>query len=181
MNLIVDSPIWLVVILLVALFAAAVEDAARLRISNITCLAVLLSALVAMGLQGFPLALWQNAVVFLAILAVGTMLFAAGKMGGGDIKLLACLGLWMNFSAAVWLIAATLIAGGLLAFGFIAARMLRNRGAEERRRARSRGIPYGLAIAGGACLVFAGQLGLLHSKPARPDPYAIPTDLKIGS
>ena len=181
MNLIVDSPAWLVVILLAALLAAAVEDAARLRISNITCLAVLLSALVAMGLQGFPLSLWQNGVVFLAILVVGTPLFAAGKMGGGDIKLLACLGLWMNFSAAVWLLAATLIAGGLLAFGFITVRLLRRRDGEERRRARSRGIPYGLAIAAGACLVFAGQLGFLHGKPDRPDPYSIPTDLKIGS
>jgi prepilin peptidase CpaA len=180
-NLVVDSPIWLVVILLLAVAAAAIEDAARLRISNIICLVVLVTALVAMGFQGFPIALWQNAVVFVAILALGTPLFAAGKMGGGDIKLLACLGLWMNFSAAVWLIAATLIAGGLLAFGFIAVRMALKGGREDRRKARSRRIPYGLAIAAGACLVFAGQLGLLHSKPARPDAYSIPADLKVGS
>lgn len=162
MNLVAAAPIWLMVFLLAALAAAAVEDSARLRISNLTCLAVLLSALVAMALDGFPLALWQNALVFIAILAVGTPIFAAGHMGGGDIKLLACIGLWMTISAAVWLLAATLIAGGLLAIVFIAVRVLLGRQREELRTARSRRIPYGLAIVAGACLVFAGQLGLLH-------------------
>src|SRR3982751_31155 len=111
MNLISHSPTWLIVILIALIAAAAVEDAVRLRISNVTCLGVLLAAIVAMALQGFPLALWENAVVFVAILAIGTPLFAFGKMGGGDIKLLACLGLWMSFGAAIWFVASTLIAG----------------------------------------------------------------------
>lgn len=173
MNLIAHSPTWLAAILIALIAAAAVEDAVRLRISNITCLGVLLAALVAMVVQGFPLALWQNAVVSVAILAIGTPVFAAGKMGGGDIKLLACLGLWMNFGAAVWFIASTLIAGGVLALGFIGARVLIGHGVENGRSARNRRIPYGLAIATGACLVFAGQLGLMKPKPARPDPFAV--------
>jgi len=170
-NLIVGSPTWLVIILIAAIAAAAIEDAVRLRISNITCAVVLMAALVPMAFHGFPLALWQNLVVFVAILAIGTAIFAAGKMGGGDVKLLACIGLWMNLSAAAWLVASTLIAGGLLAIAFIATRPLRRD--SVRGRPASKNIPYGLAIAAGACLVFAGQLGLMASRPAAPDPYAI--------
>lgn len=166
MNLIVDSPTWLVAILLIAVLAAAAEDAWRLRISNITCAVVLVTAIVAMALHGFPLALWQNAVVFVVVLALGTPLFASGQMGGGDVKLLACLALWMNFTAAIWLVASTLIAGGILAIGFIATRPFRRAKDGRSGRTVSRNIPYGIAIAAGACLVFAGQLGLLQQKPA---------------
>lgn len=180
MNLAVDSPIWLVAILLIAVIAAAVEDAIRLRISNITCAVVLVTAIVAMGMHGFPLVLWQNVVVFVLVLVIGTALFAAGQMGGGDIKLLACLGLWMNFEAAVWLVASTLIAGGVLALGFIATRPLRARKDEKLGRAASRNIPYGLAIAAGAALVFAGQLGLIQSKH-RPVSYTINPAAKVRS
>jgi len=165
MNLIVDSPTWLVAILVAAVLAAAAEDAWRLRISNITCAVVLVSAIIAMALQGFPLSLWQNALVFVAVLALGTPLFAAGQMGGGDIKLLACLGLWVNLTAAVWLLASTLIAGGLLALGYIATRPFRRQRDPKTGRALSKNIPYGLAIAAGACVVFAGQLGLMQPKP----------------
>jgi prepilin peptidase CpaA len=141
---------------------------------------VLAAAIVAMGLQGFPLSLWQNVVVFIAVLAVGTAIFATGQMGGGDVKLLACLGLWMSFSAAVWLLASTLIAGGVLALAFIASRPFRKRPAESRRTA-SKNIPYGLAIAAGACLVFSGQLGLMTPKRPAPNPYAITPYLKHAS
>lgn len=173
MNLAADSPAWLIVVLLLAVAAAAIEDAVRLRISNLACLAVLLAALVAMALHGFPLALWQNAVVFVAILAIGTPLFAAGKMGGGDIKLLACLGLWMNIAAASWLLASTFIAGGIIALAFIAFRTLRGQERGSGRRARTGRIPYGLAIAAGAGMIFAGQLGLMKPKPQRPAPYTL--------
>lgn len=166
MNLIVDSPSWLVGILLVAIIAAAAEDAWRLRISNIPCAVVLVTAIIAMGLHGFPFVLWQNVVVFIAVLALGTPLFASGQMGGGDIKLLACLGSWVNFVAAVWLVASTLIAGGVLALCFIATRPLRRKRDPKTGRAPSKNIPYGLAIAAGACFVFAGQLGLMHQSRA---------------
>jgi len=174
MNLIPNSPTWLVLLLSAALAAAAIEDFIRLKISNITCLAVLVTALIAMGLNGFPLALWQNAAVFLVLLAAGTPLFAAGKMGGGDVKLLACLGLWVNINAGVWLVASALIAGGILAVIYITVRLARVRAGKKY---QSKGIPYGIAIAAGASLIFAGQFGLLTPKPQRHNPLAIPTDL----
>ena len=166
MNLILGTPIWLVAILFAALAAAAVEDFVRLRISNVTCLAVLVTALIAMGLHGLRPALWQNAVVFLALLAAGYVLFAAKQMGGGDVKLLACVGLWMDISDGVWLLVATLIAGGVVALLYLASRLLPSR--RPREGIKSRQIPYGLAIVAGSTLIFAGQMGYLKSKPERP-------------
>ncbi len=168
MNLVPVAPLWLLSVLIVAMAAAAIEDSIRLRISNITCLAVFISALVVMGLQGFPLELWQNAVVCVVLLAVGTPLFAAGKMGGGDVKLLAALGLWVNFSAVLSLIAAVFIAGGILALGFLASRLFR-----KSEGIKSRQIPYGIAIVAGAALVFAGQMGLMKAKPDLPPKFAV--------
>ncbi|MFL6752863.1 MAG: prepilin peptidase [Sphingomicrobium sp.] len=171
MNLISDSPIWLVAILFAALAAAAIEDFIRLRISNLTCLAVLVSALIAMGLHGFPLELWENVLVFLVLLGGGTLLFASGKIGGGDVKLLACLGLWVDISAAVWLLATALMAGGILALIYLAvrARRLTRAGAKY----KSKGIPYGMAIAAGAGVIFAGQMGLLKPKSEKPNALVI--------
>ena len=166
MNLVPVAPLWLLAVLIAALAAAAIEDSIRLRISNITCVAVFIGALVAMALQGFPFALWQNAVVCVGLLVVGTPLFAAGKMGGGDVKLFAAVGLWVNFSAVVSLIAAVFIAGGIVALGFLASRLLPSR--RNREGIKSRQIPYGLAIVAGAALVFAGQMGLLKAKPLPP-------------
>jgi len=171
MNLVPLAPLWLLGVLIAAMAAAALEDAIRLRISNITSLAVLISALVAMGLQGFAFELWQNAVVCLVLLAVGTPLFAAGKMGGGDVKLFAALGLWVNFSGAISLIAAVFIAGGILALGFLASRLLPSR--RERAGIKSRQIPYGIAIVAGAALVFAGQMGLMKAKPHLPPKFVV--------
>jgi prepilin peptidase CpaA len=168
MNLVPEAPGWLLALIFAALAAAAIEDFLRLKISNITCLVILAAALIAMGLQGFPLDLWQNAVVFAVVLALGTMLFAAGKIGGGDVKLFACLGLFVSLSAAVWLVATTLLAGGALALIYLATWRLRGVN-----RKTSKGIPYGLAIVAGASIVFASQLGVLKAKPDRPNPFAI--------
>src|SRR5574338_1026317 len=106
MNLITVAPTWLGILLAAALVAAAAEDLVRLRISNITVLVVLAGAIAAMAFGRFPGALWENAVVFAGILAVGTFAFARNWLGGGDVKLLAATGLWVGFAAAPWLLAA---------------------------------------------------------------------------
>jgi prepilin peptidase CpaA len=164
MNLVPGAPTWLLALLFAAMAAAALEDFIRLRISNITCAVVFVAALVAMGLQGFSLDLWQNALVFGVILLCGFLLFAADKIGGGDVKLFAGLGLWVNISAGIWLVSFSLLAGGVLAMIYIVVRQLRG-------GAKSKGIPYGLAIVAGASIVFAGQLGLMKAKPA--DVFAV--------
>ena len=163
MNLIIGSPWWLVALLALALAAAAVEDALRLRISNLTCAAVFAGAVAAMAVHGFSSDLWQNALVCLAILAVGTMAFAAGWLGGGDIKLLAAIGLWIDLRAATGLITAVFIAGGLVALVYLVVRqVVPSRRAIDSRHSR---IPYGLAIVAGAAFVFTIQLSDRRTDP----------------
>jgi len=163
MNLVVGAPTWLVVILGIALIAAAVEDALRLRISNLTCAAVLVTALVAMVLHGFPLALWQNAVVCIAILAIGMPVFSAGWLGGGDVKLLAAIGLWLDLRAATGLIVAVFMLGGLIALAFIIGRRVVRR--ENRARKHDAKLPYGLAIVAGAFFILGTQATHKASNP----------------
>jgi prepilin peptidase CpaA len=172
MNLVPGSPGWLVALLFVAIVAAAIEDFLRLKISNLTCLAVFVTAIIAMILHGFSPDLWQNAAVFAALLGAGFLLFALGKMGGGDVKFLACLGLWVDINDGVWLLATSLIAGGILAAIYIIVRW--GRATRDGKKYKSKGIPYGIAIAAGAALVFAGEYGLLKSKPQPVNPLSVP-------
>lgn len=164
MNVITGAPLWLLAVLIAALLAGAIEDALRLRISNITSLVVVGAAICAAVLQGPSVSLWQNAVVFGAILALGTGAFAAGWLGGGDVKFLAALGLWVDLIGGVWLIALVFIAGGVLGAAYIASRPYR--------RNKKQRLPYGIAIAIGALAVIAMSRGWLqhHASPLPPIP-----------
>ena len=160
MNLAVEAPQWLALTLVVLLLAAAAEDAVRLRISNITVLLVIVAAVIAAVVVGSALTLWQNLAVFVALLAVGTPMFAAGKLGGGDVKLLAAVGLWFDLKGALWMLLDVVLAGGVLAILIIALRSL---GWSEKIRRRvvllrpGGGIPYGVAIAAGALIAMGLQ------------------------
>ena len=160
MNLAVEAPQWVALLLTVLLLAAAAEDSVRLRISNVAVLLVIVTALIAAFLVGPKLALWQNVAVFAALLAVGTLMFAAGKLGGGDVKLLAAVGLWFDLKGALWMLLDVVLAGGVLAIMIIALRSL---GWSEKMRRRAvilrpdGGIPYGVAIAAGALIAMALQ------------------------
>lgn len=154
MNLIASAPVWLLVLLGCAMVAAAAEDATRYRISNLTSLVVLASAVGAALLEGVSAPIWQNAVVFCAILILGTAAFAAGLLGGGDVKLFAATGLWVDFRTALWLIALIFLAGGIVAIAYLASRAFRNTA-----RMKDRRIPYGIAIALGSLAL----IGLVHA------------------
>ena len=160
MNLAVEAPQWLALLFAVLLLAAAVEDAVRLRISNITVLLVIVAAVIAAFVVGPDLALWQNLAVFAALLAVGTPMFAAGKLGGGDVKLLAAVGLWFDLKGALWMLLDVVLAGGVLAILIIALRSLSWSEKIRRRVVLLRpggGIPYGVAIAAGALIAMGLQ------------------------
>lgn len=152
MSLAAGAPQWLVLLLVGLLLIAAIEDAIRLRISNLTCLAILVAGIVAMLLAGPERAMWQNVVVFLGLLIAGTPLFAANKMGGGDIKLLAATGFWFDLQGALMMLVAVLIAGGMLAIFLIGLRRFKgsSQGKQKSSVGKPRGvIPYGVAISAG--------------------------------
>lgn len=167
MNLLATAPWWLAALLVVCLAAAAIEDARRLRISNLTSAAVAAGALVAMAVAGLSLDLWQNVVMFAALLVLGTVAFGAGLMGGGDVKLFAALGLWVDLRGGLGLITAVFLAGGVIALAYVLARKLRRSG---RAKGPAPGIPYGIAIAAGAAILMGLQRPELQSsdEPALP-------------
>ena len=145
---------WLCLALLCALLVvAAVGDARSYIISNrlngaIALLAIpwwLTAANLAWPMLGMQAALAVG--VFVVLLG----LFAAGVMGGGDVKLLAALALWLPpvpFAEMFMIIA---IFGGLLTAGFVVAHRLRRREGQPE-------IPYGIAISAGALLCFGEPL-----------------------
>ncbi len=158
MKLAAEAPMWLALIFALLLMAAAVEDAVRLRISNVICILILGAAFVAIAVTGPESALWQNVVVFGALLGIGTVLFASGKLGGGDVKLLAAAGLWFDIRSGVVMLTTVLIAGGVLALVVLALRMFKwSDGAIARVRLLKPkgGIPYGVAIATGVLMATA--------------------------
>jgi prepilin peptidase CpaA len=169
-----DAPLWCIAILSLLLVAAAVEDSIRLRIANRTNGAILVLGVATIAVMGPVVAVWQNVAVLVALLALGTMAFAAGKLGGGDVKLLAASGLWFPLMPALQMVLAVLLAGGLLALAILAARALRRRDEPSRILFLNRGsgIPYGVAIAIGVLAAIALQRGDLREKAS--DPFAMP-------
>lgn len=155
MNLAVLAPAWLAALFALLLVAAAVQDAARMRISNLIVAGVLLAAIVAAAVVGPQLQLWRNVAVFAVLLGLGIPLFASGKLGGGDVKLLAATGLWFDFSGALRMLLAVFLCGGLLAIFTLSIRLFdwseAARGRVVMLRAGA-GIPYAVAIGTGALL-----------------------------
>lgn len=85
------------------------------------------------------------------------MLFAAGKVGGGDVKLLAAVGLWMDLERAMILLVAVFMSGGLIALAVLIPQMVRRRTDLTIARGRAKGVPYAVAIALGAFIVIGLQ------------------------
>jgi prepilin peptidase CpaA len=156
MNLLASAPDWLTATFLILLLIAAIEDGWRMKISNVTSGAIALGAFGALLLVGPSIGFWQNLVLFMAVLMVGTVMFGRGWMGGGDIKLLAASALWFDLSSGWKLMVAIAIAGGLETFVVFGLRRLpwpeaiRERAFLLRKR---EAIPYGIAIACGVALM----------------------------
>ena len=93
----------------------------------------------ASGLGLWPDVAWQ---IGLAILVFGlfTIPFFLGAMGGGDVKMLGALALWIPAGALLPLIVIMSLAGGVLTL----AMLIRQRLARSERQLE---VPYGVAIA----------------------------------
>ena len=141
---------WILLGLLALLLVAASWGDLRTRtISNGLNLAVALLAVPFWWASG--LALWPDvalqigvaALVFAAFAGV----FALGAMGGGDVKLLGAVALWLPWPAVLTLLVIMSLAGGALTL----AMLIRKRLARSEARLE---IPYGVAIAfGGLWLI----------------------------
>ena len=131
------------------LLAAAVLDLRSRTIPNGLNLAIALLAIPywwAIGLALWPdiaLQVGVAALVFAAFAGV----FALGAMGGGDVKLVAAVALWLPWQGVIVLLVLMSLAGGALTLGMVAQQRIS-------RRESPLEIPYGVAIAfGGLWLI----------------------------
>jgi prepilin peptidase CpaA len=128
--------------LAIALLWAAVTDLRSRTIANWLNAAIALGAPLfwwASGLALWPDVAMQVGVAFAAF-ALLAALFALGAMGGGDVKLLTALALWVQPALFLQLLILMALLGGLLTVVMGAWHIARHR--RERLA-----IPYGLAIA----------------------------------
>lgn len=152
-----------------ALIAAAVYDAATLTIPNWISLALIALFPLAAVASGIG---WASAGIHVAVgvgaLAVGVALFAAGVIGGGDAKLFAAVALYVGAAWFANFLIAMAFAGGALALGVAALRMVPKYGIALPPRlghlvSGKAGIPYGVAIAAGGLFVLpTTQIFLSH-------------------
>ena len=128
--------------LAIALLIAAFTDLRSRQIGNWLTAAIALGAPLfwwASGLALWPDIAWQLGIA-LAAFAVLAGLFALRAMGGGDVKLLTALALWIEPAWFLKLLVVMALLGGVLTIVLAAWHMLRGR---KDRLA----VPYGVAIA----------------------------------
>lgn len=136
--------------LAIALLVAAFTDIRRRQIDN------WLNAAVALGAPLFwwatGLGLWPGVALQLGIAAITFFalagLFALRAMGGGDVKLLTALALWMPALLFLKLLVIMALAGGVLTIVFSMWHI-------TRRRKDQLKIPYGIAIASAGLWIIA--------------------------
>jgi prepilin peptidase CpaA len=138
----------------VILILAALDDVRRLHISNIFPIALMIAFGFQIVVEGVQPDLWQHAVSFAAVLAVGALLFAKGMIGGGDAKLLASTALWFNLSGLAVLLPAITMLGGFIAVLLVMLRWMTparaTPGANWAALKRRGPIPYAVPIGIGA-------------------------------
>jgi prepilin peptidase CpaA len=134
---------WTLLALLAALLvAAAICDLKKREIPHIVVIAVALLAIpfwFASGLELWPDIAVQIGVAAL-ILAVFAGMWVFGWMGGGDVKLLTALALWLPWQAVIMMLVIMSLAGVVVTLATMIWSRLRHPQANPE-------IPYGVAIA----------------------------------
>jgi prepilin peptidase CpaA len=143
----------LLIALAIALLYASFTDIRSRTIGNKLNLAIAAAAPLywwASGMALWPDMAWQlGFAVIIAAILIG--IFALGLLGGGDIKLLGALALWLTPLMFLQLLVIMAVAGGALAVGFVLRRIVLKPKTPGK-------LPYGVAITFGALWVLFPQL-----------------------
>jgi len=133
---------FLVVLLACGLAAAAVFDWRSRTIPNWLNAGFALAAIPFWWASG--LSLWPGVAlhvgVALAVFAAFAIAFQLGMMGGGDVKMLAAVALWLPPLAVLQLLVIMSLSGGVLTAAMLIGHKLRKAAGQPE-------IPYGMAIA----------------------------------
>ena len=139
-------------VLAIALLFAAFTDLRRRQIDNWLNAGIALGAPLfwyASGLSLWPGVAWQIGIAVASFIVLAG-LFAIRAMGGGDVKLLTALALWIQPAWFLKLLIMMALVGGLLTIVCGAWHIAR--------RQRDRlAVPYGVAIATAGLWVLASQ------------------------
>lgn len=146
----------LLVALAIAVTYAAVSDIRSRTIANWLNAGIALLAPVFWWASG--MALWPDIALQLGVAVVVFAclcgLFAVGGMGGGDVKLITALALWIEPLVFLQFLLVMVIAGALLSIIVGIIQLIRGR--KERLS-----VPYGVAIAVGALWVLYPKLAAI--------------------
>lgn len=137
-----NSSVALAVCLGALLVSAGLEDVRQRTIANWKNVAVALMAPAwwwSIGLSPWPDMAWQLGVA-VAVFALFCGAFAMGMMGGGDVKLIGALALWLPLGPLLSMLMVMAIAGGAVTL----LMMIEHR---IRRGESPLEVPYGVAIA----------------------------------
>lgn len=145
------------------MIVAAWSDAIDYTIPNrlVVSLVVLYPAFVMTSAHDID---WLMALaVSTGILALGLFLYGTGKMGAGDVKLIAATALWAGTEHTFAFIILTAIAGGVLSlmllvrlnYGWVVGRPSTSQTTKQ--------VPYGIAIATGGLIVAAKLIINAHA------------------
>ena len=148
--------------LAIGLLTAAFTDLRRRQIDNWLNVGIALIAPAfwwASGLTLWPGVAYQLGLALVAFVLLAG-LFAMRVMGGGDVKLLTALALWIQPDHFLWLLLVMSVLGGVLTIVFGAWHV-------ARRQTGRIAIPYGVAICAAGLLTLADKsLPALQGLPA---------------
>lgn len=140
---------------------AAASDLVTMTIPNRLSLALIVAFAAFALASGLP---WSAILMHVAagalVLAVCFGMFASGWIGGGDAKLAATTALWFGFGPLAEYLLISTMAGGLLTILILFLRVqplpafTLNWGWVLRLHERNAGVPYGIALAGAALVVY---------------------------
>jgi prepilin peptidase CpaA len=140
---------------------AAASDLFTMTISNRVSLALIAGFLALALLGGMG---WYDMLMHIAagalVLVVAFGCFAMGWVGGGDAKVVACVALWFGFDHLLEYLVYASLFGGALTLLLIQFRqwplpyVLAGQDWLNRLHDRQAGIPYGIALALGALMVY---------------------------
>jgi prepilin peptidase CpaA len=140
---------------------AASSDLLTMTIANRVSLILIVGFAVLALLSGLGAAeVLSHVEAAAAVLTVAFLCFACGWIGGGDAKLAAATALWLGFGNLFsYLVYASLLGGALtlLIVQFRTMplpRLLAGREWAERLHSEGAGVPYGVALAAAALLVY---------------------------
>jgi len=123
------------------LASAGIEDVRNREIANWKNAAIALLA--PLWWWSIGLSLWPGVAIQVALAAVVFAVFvgafALGQMGGGDVKLIGAVALWLPFEPLAWMLVAMSLLGGALTLLLLAENWWRRSKAPIE-------VPYGVAI-----------------------------------